>query len=46
MERNLTRSRPRLQPSRMLTILVWEEGLVLEQTFWKFTEAIFCTEKY
>ena len=21
--------------------LVWEEGRVLEQTFWKFTEAIF-----
>ena len=26
-------------------ILVWEEGRVLEQTLWKFTEAIFCTEK-
>ena len=26
--------------------LVWEEGRVLEQIFWKFTEAIFCTEKY
>ena len=26
--------------------LVWEEGRVLEQTFWKLTEAIFCTEKY
>ena len=36
-----TRSRPRLQQC-----LVWEEGRVLEQTFWKFTEAIFCAEKY
>ena len=25
--------------------LVWEEGRVLEQVIWKFTEAIFCTEK-
>ena len=42
----ITRSRPRLQQSRMLKPpLVWEEGRVLEQIIWKFTEAIFCTEK-
>ena len=28
-----------------LAPLVWEEGRVLEQIIWKFTEAIFCTEK-
>ena len=31
--------------TKLLSPLVWKEGRVLEQTFWKFTEAIFCTEK-